>query len=228
MLVLQETTFIHDHLYWGYPVFQFFAESIIHGHFPLWNPFTHGGELFYPIVVHLRLLEPITLLTIYVGTYLGINDIVSLYNWVHFVQNLVMVFGVYIVFRTLAANIFVRISLIPILLFFSFMFSPFRQTAAVYQFLYVPYITYFLLCITYHRDYRWHNWLLLAALIGVNWQSYYSSGIWVFILFFFIGLLLFYRHLLKQLLGSNKFIFKFVVASAIVCAMMLPNIVVML
>ncbi|MBW1859180.1 MAG: hypothetical protein JRI70_03670, partial [Deltaproteobacteria bacterium] len=113
MLVLHETTFIHDHLYWGYPVFQFFAESIIHGHFPLWNPFTHGGEPFYPIVIHLRLLEPITLLTIYVGKYLGSNDLVSLYNWVHFVQNIVMVFGVYIVFRTLAANIFIRVSLIP-------------------------------------------------------------------------------------------------------------------
>ncbi|MBW1742172.1 MAG: YfhO family protein [Deltaproteobacteria bacterium] len=228
MLVLHETTFIHDHLYWGYPVFQFFAESIIHGHFPLWNPFTHGGEPFYPIVIHLRLLEPITLLTIYVGKYLGSNDLVSLYNWAHFVQNIVMVFGVYIVFRTLAANIFIRVSLIPILLFFSFMFSPFRQAAAIYQFLYVPYIMYFLLRITYHKDYRWHNWLLLAALIGVNWQSYYSSGIWVLFLFFSLGLLLFQRDLLKQLLRSNKFIFKFAVALAIVCAMMLPNIVVML
>ncbi|MBW1858536.1 MAG: YfhO family protein [Deltaproteobacteria bacterium] len=228
LLVLHETAFIHDHLYWGYPIFQFFAESIIHGHFPLWNPFTHGGEPFYPIVVHLRLLEPITLLTIYVGKYLGINDLVSLYNWVHFVQNIVMVFGVYIVFRTLAANIFIRVSLIPILLYFSFMFSPFRQAAAVYQFLYVPYIMYFLLRITYHRDYRWHNWLLLAALIGVNWQSYYSSGIWVLFLFFSLGLLLFHRDLLKQLLRSDKFIFKFAVALAIVCAMMLPNIVVLL
>ncbi|MBW1742202.1 MAG: hypothetical protein JRJ47_02070 [Deltaproteobacteria bacterium] len=104
MLVLHETAFIHDHLYWGYPVFQFFAESIIHGHFPLWNPFTHGGEPFYPIVIHLRLLEPITLLTIYAGKYLGTNDLVSLYNWVHFLQNLVMVFGVYMVLRTLAIH----------------------------------------------------------------------------------------------------------------------------
>ncbi len=228
MLLLHETTFIHDHLYWGYPVFQFFAESIIYGHFPLWNPFTHGGEPFYPIVIHLRLLEPITLLTIYVGKYLGSNDLVSLYNWVHFVQNIVMVFGVYIVFRTLASNVFIRVSLIPILLFFSFMFSPFRQAAAVYQFLWMPYITYFLLRITYHRDYRWHNWLLLAALMGVNWQSYYSSGMWVFILFFSVGLLLFCRDLVRGLLKSDKFLFKFAVTFVIVVAMMLPNIIVML
>jgi hypothetical protein len=228
MLVLQETAFIHDHLYWGYPVFQFFAESIIHGHFPLWNPFTHGGEPFYPILIHLRLLEPITLLTIYAGKYLSSNDLVSVYNWAHFVQNIVMVFGVYFVFRTLAANIFIRISLIPILLYFSFMFSPFRQAAAVYQFLYVPYITYFLLRITYHKDYRWHNWLLLAALIGVNWQSYYSSGIWVFLLFFSLGLLLFHRDLLRELLRSDKVIRKSGVTLVIIIAMMLPNIVVML
>ena len=32
--------------------------------------------------------------------------------------------------------------------------------------LWVPYIVYFLLRITYHKDYRWHNWFILAALIG--------------------------------------------------------------
>jgi hypothetical protein len=228
MLVLHETTFIHDHLYWGYPVFQFFAENIIHGHFPLWNPFTHGGEPFYPIVVHLRLLEPITLLTIYLGNYLGNNDLVSLYNWAHFLQNIVMVFGIYMLFRTIAENVFIRISLIPILLYFSFMFGPFRQAAGIYQFLWVPYITYFLLRITYHMDYRWHNWLILAALIGVNWQSYYSSGIWVFFLFFLLGLLLFRRDLLRALFKSDRVLLKFAVAFVIILTTMLPNIIVML
>ena len=228
MLVLHETTFIHDHLYWGYPVFQFFAENIINGHFPLWNPFTHGGEPFYPIVVHLRLLEPITLLTIYIGKWLHNNDLVLLYNWVHFVQIIVMVFGIYILFRTLAQNIFIRISLIPILLYFSFMFSPFRQAAAIYQFLWVPYIVYFFLKIIYHKDYRWHNWFILAGLIGVNWQSYYFSGIWIFCLFFSLGLLLFRRDLLRELFKSEKIIPKSGVALAIVFVMMLPNIVVML
>lgn len=228
MLILHETTFVHDHLYWGYPVFQFFAENILRGHFPLWNPFTHGGEPFYPIVVHLRLLEPITLLTIYLGKCLSSNDLVSLYNWAHFLQNIVMVFGIYLLFRTIAENLFIRISLIPILLYFSFMFGPFRQAAGIYQFLWVPYITYFLLRITYHRDYRWHNWFILAALIGVNWQSYYSSGIWVFFLFFSLGLLLFRRDLLRGILRSDKVILKFAVAVVIILATMLPNIIVML
>ncbi|MBW1858765.1 MAG: YfhO family protein [Deltaproteobacteria bacterium] len=82
--------------------------------------------------------------------------------------------------------------------------------------------------ITYHRDYRWHNWFILAALIGVNWQSYYSSGMWVFILFFSVGLLLFCRDLVRGLLKSDKFVFKFAVTLVIVVAMMLPNILVML
>ena len=228
MLLLHETTFIHDHLYWGYPVFQFFAENIINGHFPLWNPFTHAGEPFYPMVLQLRLLEPITLLTIYIGKWLHNNDLVSLYNWVHFVQIIVMVFGIYVLFRTLAENIFIRISLIPILLYFSFMFSPFRQAAGIYQTFWVPYIVYFLLRIIYHKDYRWHNWFILGALIGVNWQSYYFSGIWIFFLFLSLGLLFFRRDLLRDLFKSDKIISKIAVSFVIICAMMLPNIIVML
>jgi len=162
------------------------------------------------------------------GKFLGINDLVSLYNWGHVVQNIVMVFGVYIAFRTLAANIFIRISLIPILLYSSFMFSPFRQAGVIYQFVWVPYVTYLLLRIVYNRDYRWHNWLILAALIGINWQSYYSSGMWVLIFFFSLGLLLFRRDLVRGLLKSDKVVFKFAVTLVIVVAMMMPNIIVML
>lgn len=227
MLLLNETTFPHDHIYWGYPVFQFFTENIVNGHLPLWNPFTHGGEPFYPILIHLRLLEPITLLTIYLGKFFT-NDAVALYNWTHFIQNLVMVLGVYCIFRTLAENIFIRISLIPILLFASFMLGPFRQAGAIYQFVWVPFIIFFLLRVTYYKDYRWHNWLILAGLIGVNWQSYYFSGPWIFLFFFSMGLIFFRRDILKELFKSRRIFLKFAVSSVIILTMSLPNVVLML
>jgi hypothetical protein len=228
ILLLHETTIVHDHLYWGYPIFQFFAENIMNGHVPLWNPFTHGGEPFYPAILQIRLLEPITLFMIYLWKWLHIDDLVSLYNWVHVVQVVVMVFGVYVLFRPLAQNVFIRISLIPILLYSSFMFSPFRQPAPLHQFLWVPYIAYFLLRITYYKDYSWINWFILAGLIGVNWQSYFFCGPWTFSLFFFLGLLLFRRELLLGLLRSKRVVAKFSVAVTIVLAMMLPNMIVML
>ena len=67
MLLVKKTTLLHDHLYWGYPPFHFFAETIINGNYPFWNPFAHCGEPFYPILLSAKLLRPIALLTIYVG-----------------------------------------------------------------------------------------------------------------------------------------------------------------
>ena len=87
-------------------------------------------------------------------------------------------------FRSIAKHLFVRLSLIPILLYSSFILGSFRQDSILYQFAWIPYIAYFLLRIVYHKDYRWHNWFVLAGLIGLNWQSYFFAGTWVFLLFF--------------------------------------------
>ena len=228
MLILKKSMLIHDHFYWGYPIFQYYAENIMNGHFPLWNPFTHGGEPFYPAVLQIRLLEPTTLSMIFLWKWLHIADLVILYNWVNFVQIIIMDFGIYLLFRPLAANIFIRISLIPILLCSSLMFASFRQPAPLHQFLWVPYIAYFLLRIIYHQDYRWHNWFMLAGLLGINWQSYFFSGAWVFCLFFLLGFLLFRRELLWGVLRSEKSVLKLAVTLAIVLAMMLPNAILML
>ena len=182
MLLFGTATLVHDNLLWNYPIFKFFAENIINGHFPLWNPFDHGGEPFYPLLVQVRLLEPITLLIIYLGHFIS-NDIIILFNWDHFIKSLIMVAGVYIVFRTLAANLFVRLSLIPILLYSSFILGSFREDFT-FQFLWIPFITYFLLRIVYYKDSRWYNWLLLASFIGLNWQSYFLAAHGYFSSFF--------------------------------------------
>ncbi|MCP4990036.1 MAG: hypothetical protein GY928_29520, partial [Colwellia sp.] len=99
-LIFGKTTFCHDNILWNYPIFQFFAENIMHNRFPFWNPFTHGGEPLYPLLAQLRFWEPVTLLTIYLGQFIS-NDIVVLFNWNFITKSLLMAFGVYIVFRTL-------------------------------------------------------------------------------------------------------------------------------
>ena len=112
-------TFGHDKILWEYPVYQFYAENLIRGDFPFWNPFSHGGEPFYVILGQFRLLDPISFPTIFVGQ-LFTNDVPILFGWDHLVRALVLAFGVYIVLRPLADNIICRLSLIPILLFSSF------------------------------------------------------------------------------------------------------------
>lgn len=226
MLLFGQATLVHDNILWNYPIFKFFAENVINGHFPLWNPFEHSGEPFYPLLGQAKLLDPITLLTIYLGHFIS-NDIVILFNWDHFIRSLIMVGGVYIVFRTLAANPFVRLSLIPILLYSSFMLGSFRENFT-FQFLWISFITYFLLRIVYYKDSRWHNWFLLASFIGLNWQSYFFSGTWIFLFLFSIGVILFRRDLVTRLFKNKMINLKLALLVFIILAMAMPNVVLML
>lgn len=227
MLIFGNTTLSHDNILWNYPIFQFFAENIINGNFPLWNPFCHGGEPFYPILTQVRLLEPITLLTIYLGKFLT-DEIVILFNWNRIIQSLIMAFGIYIVLRQWAKDLFITLSLIPILLYSSFMLGSFQQDAILNQFLWAPFITYFLLRIVYYRDYRWHNWLFLSSLIGLNWQSYFFTGIWIFFLFFLLGIILFRRDYLLELFKADFILLKFILLGIVILLMALPSITLLL
>ncbi|MBI5042548.1 MAG: YfhO family protein [Nitrospirae bacterium] len=227
MLIFGQATLVHDNLLWNYPIFRFFAENIINGHFPFWNPFEHGGEPFYPLLVQIRLLEPVTLLIIYIGRFIS-NDILMLFNWNRFILSLIMVSGIYIVLRSFAKYLFIRLTLIPILLYSSIMLGSFRQDAILNQFIWIPFIAFFLLRIIYYRDCRWYNWIMLGIFIGLNWQSYFFSGTWVFLLLFFSGIILFRRDLLIKLFNERIVIAKFAVAALIIIAMAAPNIILFL
>lgn len=226
MLLQGRTTLTHDNLLWNYPVFQFFAESLINGRFPSWNPFSHGGEPFYPLMGQLRLMEPVAMLVIYIGHFLS-SDIIMLFNWNRFVQCVIVAIGAYLVLRPFACGLLVRLMLIPVLLFSSFMLGSFQQDAILNQFMWTPYIALFLLRVTYRRDYGWHNWLALAGLIGLNWQSYFFSGTWIFILFFAVALAVARRDLLRGVFESRWILLKLAAAAAIIFAMALPNAVLM-
>ena len=143
MLLYGETTLLHDNIY-GYPFFQYFAENIINGNYPFWNPFSNGGEPFYPIISLQTYYEPITLLTIYIGSFIT-DDIVMIFNWHKVVKILFMLLGVYIVLRLHTKHLFIRLSLIPILLYSSFLLVSFHANSSIKIFFWVPWITYFLL-----------------------------------------------------------------------------------
>ncbi|MCP4369899.1 MAG: YfhO family protein [Deltaproteobacteria bacterium] len=227
LLILGGTTLTHDSILWGYPTFQYYAESIMNGHYPLWNPFSHAGEPFYPSVVQRKFFDPILFLVIYLGKFAS-KDIVVLYNWSYFVQGMVMVFGIYLVLRQWTHTLFIRLTLMPVMLYSSIMLGSLRQPGILDLFIWVPYITFFLLRIVYYKNYGWHNWLLLLSIIGLNSQSYFFSGTWIFLLFFFLGLLIFRMDLLRDLFRNGKITTKLAVAAVVMLAMMTPNITLML
>lgn len=227
-LISGRTTLIHDNVLWRYPVYQHFAESLLHGHIPFWNPFSHGGEPFYPLLIQLKFLDPIVLLSIFAGAAFT-TDLMILFAWDRLIQCIVIAVGTYVVLRPWADRTFTRVALIPVLGLSSYTLGAFRVHATVDLFIWVPLIAWLLLRVLYYRDYQWHNWLLLGGLIGVNWQSYFFAGPWVFLLFFFAGIALFRRDLLLRAFRDRRFVWKRVgAATAIVAAMIAPNVILMI
>ena len=143
------------------------AVSIFCRKYTIWNPFTHGGEPFYLSVFQLRLLDPAVIVNAYLGRFFT-DDILMIFNWNHFIQSLLMVFGSYLFLRQFTVHSFVRLTLIPILLLSSFFLVSFRQVGTLHQFMWFPYIIYFLFRIIYNRDYRWHNFLFFAICVGAR------------------------------------------------------------
>ncbi|MBF0440540.1 MAG: hypothetical protein HQK54_01425 [Oligoflexales bacterium] len=226
LLLYGNTTFTHDHLYWGYPIFQFFAENIVDGRIPLWNPFSHGGEPFYLSIVIQRLLCPIPLLIVLIGKYFT-HDAVLLYNWCHVTQNIVMISGIYLFFRPLIKITAVKYSLIPILFFSSIFFSSFHQAASLYQFIWTPYALIFFYKIVVYRKSSLANWLMLAFFIGLSWQSYFFAGILSYLFFFSIAFLVKKENFIG-LISTKNLVLKISCSGILLILMLLPNIVVVM
>jgi hypothetical protein len=223
-LIQGRSTFAHDVLYWIYPWYQFSAESLLQGRLPWWNPFTHGGEPFYPLLAQMRFLDPTTFAVLFIGS-LFTSDILTIFAWDRFVRGLVFVVGSYLLLRQWALHTLTRCSLFPILLFSSFFLSSLRQDAISGHFIWVPFIMLLMFRIVYSREYGWPNWLMLGGLGGLNWQSYFFAGTWVFLLLFLFGTMIFHRQLAVGLMRARGVAVKLSVTAAIVGAMLLPNLV---
>jgi len=223
-LLTDQTTLSHDVLYWIYPWYQFASESLLQGRIPWWNPFTHGGEPFYPLLAQLRLLDPTTFVVLFVGIQFT-PDLLTIFAWDRFVRTLVFCLGTYALLRPWAEHTLTRCSLFPILLFSSFHLSTLRQDAISSQFIWAPWIILLLFRIVSVQDLRWHNWVLLGGLIGLNWQSYFFTGISIFVLLFIIGTTLYQPQSLQTLVRTPGVMVKLALTLGIAGAMCLPNIV---
>jgi len=221
-LVIGTMTFRHDNLYWGYPNYHLWAESLMQGRLPLWNPFSHGGEPFYPLLMQSRLLDPNSLLVLAAGS-LFTEDLILLYNWDRFVRGLLIAVGSYLLLRRWAEHHITRLSLIPVLLFSSFHLAGYHSNGIADQFLWAPWMLLVLCRILEDGDSRWSHWIMLGVLLGFNWQSYFFSGVWTLLLVFLIGVALFRRDLLRVIAGTPRMWLKAGMAALIVVLMCLPN-----
>lgn len=221
-LIQGETILAHDNLYWGYPVFQFYAEAILQGRFPLWNPFSHGGEPFYPLLVMPRLFDPSTFVVIKLGSLMT-DDLVMLFNWDRFVKGIIIAVGTCLLLRQWAEHQLTRLALIPVVILSSYHLMNFRQVGVPDQFITAPFVLWLTHRILCDRDRRWRMWISLAVLLGMNMQGYFFSGIWTFLFLFFLGVALFRRDLIGPFLTKPALVSRLTALALILAIMCLPN-----
>lgn len=211
------TSFEHDNTFWEYPVFQFFSESLLNGHLPLWNPYEHGGEAFYPLLGAQRLFDPTDPLTVLVGGWFT-HDTLQLNHWARVVKTLLTLLGTYLCVRPWLKTLVARLSLFPLLFFSYYAVGSFREQGYLTLFAGIPWTYFFLQRIAFFGDRRWVNWIGLGAFLGLNWQFYHFAPIWTFLLFLGAALAIFHRE------GLTKFWDRRLWLTAAICfAMMGPN-----
>lgn len=217
-----DTTFTHDNLYWAYANFTFVAESLLGGTIPLWDPYSHGGEAFFPTLCHGRYLDPTVPLVVFVGR-LFTRDSLMLFHWLRFVQVWVMLFGVYLALRRYATRPLTRATLAGAVFLSSLAYAPFRQDALLLQFQWIPYVAHLLLGIVFEGRRSWSRWLLLSAAVGLSSQSYWFSSTWVFLALFAFALAAFYRDHLRAMLRDRSLLAPVAVFVLVNAAMAVPN-----
>jgi hypothetical protein len=221
-----DTTFIHDVLYWSFPIYHFLAENLLQGRLPYWNPFSHTGEPFYPVLLQLRMLEPASFFSLAVGSAFT-SDLITLFNWDRVARGAVGAVGTYVFLRQWATHWVTRLSLLPVVFWSSLLLTSFRQTGAIDAFISGPYVAYFLFRILHFNDLRWVNWIGLGTAIGVSWQSYYFVAIWVFLLFAVVGFAAFSPAALRQACRAPELRVRAVVTAVLIGVMAMPNAVVL-
>lgn len=212
----------HDNVYWIYPIYHFLVDALHAGHFPYWNPYLHGGESFAPLLLHARLLDPISYVVFAIGRFLT-DDIVLLFNWDRFARAVLASFGSYMLLRGVTTHGLVRACLPPMLLWSSFTLATFQQPGVIDMFLYAPFAAHYLIRLLHAGDTRWPTWLGFGVSVGLSCQSVFYVGVWLLVLFILAGFLLFDRAAVVRLVRAPGTPVKALAVLAFMVVTALPN-----
>ncbi len=159
----------HDSIQW-YGIFQYFAESIYNGSWPLWNPYTHAGEPFYYNYNQMHLLEPVGLVCILIGKLLHV-DILTIYHWSFVLKILFMCLGTYLLLRRFYKHFFTRGVIFIVILFSSHTIICMRLLGLVEVFYWTPWVLFALFRIFADKR-SVFSWILFATFLGLSFCSY--------------------------------------------------------
>lgn len=133
----------HDSLFW-YGSFHHFAGHLRNGDLALWNPYMHGGEPFFYVWGMTRLLDPVTLASVLIGTFLSPSlSLFHLYHVNFAARVIVALVGTHLCLRRLVGS-WPAVLLFPLLLFGG-LNSLMYGVAHLDAFCWVPWSLFFLL-----------------------------------------------------------------------------------
>lgn len=194
--------FTHDSFYW-FGIFKYFTECIRSGIPPFWNPYIHTGEMFFPYIGVLGLLDPVNLLGILFSAILKINDLFFLYQMIIIFRLILISVGMLLFYFQLIPGIKKHWYFIFFLILLSsFSINSYHQNGAFLLFNYLPFILLFF--IKFFDKTSWFNTLMLGYFSGLAFQSYHFAPVGVFICIFAIVFLTFNRNYWSLIIFSRN------------------------
>lgn len=202
MLFHGQTMMTHDTVLWVYPIFTYLSDGLLHGHLPLWNPFSRGGEPLLSSYLQTRLFDPIDHLVVYIGA-LFTNDLTTLFNWDRVSRLLASALGTQLLLRRWAKHPVTRIALAFVSVLSSMTINIFHQCGLIDQFYCAPFVGIFVFRILEGKR-GWANWFAGLFFLGPCLQSYFFVGSVTFTLSIILGYALFRRSHLVDLLRDRS------------------------
>ncbi|MDR4503621.1 MAG: LamG domain-containing protein [Candidatus Scalindua sp.] len=199
-IISKQFVFGHDAFYW-HPLYHYCIESLYNGFVPLWNPYSHAGEIFFQLLSQLSLIDPITIFCAYFGRLLHINNLFYQYELYVFFRTFTIAFGILLFFN----RVFPELRRYSYFLFFvvllsSFTVSGYHQTGYI-AFHYFPFTLYFFLRFLDRSD--WFNVVFLGFFSGISAQGQPFGYIGTFLFLFAVTFLLFNRDKFRVLLNNK-------------------------
>ena len=208
----------HDSIRW-YGVYHLFADSLLNGIFPYWDPFDSCGQPFYYNLGILRLYEPITVGFIMLQKVFN-SSILSIYHWEYIIRIWLVALGVYLCYRQTNKYLLSSCMVFAVFLFSSFAVTCFRQNGVLYVFFWTPLAMYFFLKLL--KDFSLYNVIGFSFFIGLSLINYQGVYILTYLFIFILTLLINKRKYLISVFKNAKNLVRIFAGIIVVVILALP------
>ena len=184
-VLIKNTRMVSHDTLWFYGVFHFFADSLMNGIFPFWDPYNYCGQPFYPNLSIMHLLNPMAVGMIFLGGKLKAS-IFSIFQWNIACGILFSALGVYMLARKINKSVFAATAVFFIFLFSSYGQIVLRQAGFLYAFLWLPWAMFFL--VKFIEKGRVRDAVGLGFFMGMAMNGYQGLYAVIFVTVFILSL----------------------------------------